>query len=113
MNIVCIMCPMGCMLSVKQKDKKIIVSGNSCKRGIDYGIQEFIAPKRVVTSLVQVEGGGIISVKTNGVIDKADIFNVLEALKEKVVKKPISIGDVVISNVLNSGIDIIATSNFD
>lgn len=46
-EMICILCPMGCHLSIDTKnDYK--VTGNSCSKGIVYAKEELIAPKRVV-----------------------------------------------------------------
>ncbi len=113
-EFVCISCPMGCHLTVDDSDKSnIIVTGNTCPRGKIYGINEVTAPKRMVTSSVKVIGGIdlVVSVKTKEAIDKNLIFDVLKELNNVCLKAPVKIGDVVIKNVLNSGIDVIATRN--
>ena len=113
-EFICITCPMGCHLKVDDSDKNnIIVTGNTCPRGKLYGINEVTRPKRMVTSSVMVIGGEdlVVSVKTKEAIDKALIFDVLKELKNVKVKAPVKIGDVIISNVLNTGIDIVSTRN--
>lgn len=110
MKTICIMCPMGCPLTVERTEKGVEVTGNTCKRGLEYGIQEFTAPKRVVTSLVNAENGKVVSVKTSTLIDKGLIFKVLDELKCVKLSSPVKIGDVIILNVCGSGADIIATS---
>ncbi|NCA67211.1 MAG: DUF1667 domain-containing protein [Clostridia bacterium] len=113
MNTICIMCPMGCPLEITESGNVIVVKGNTCKRGTDYGVQEYSAPKRVVTSLVHTETGKVVSVKTAELIDKKIIFNVLDALKNIRIKLPIKIGDVIIHNVCGSGVNIVATSSIE
>ena len=113
-EFICISCPMGCHLSVDDTDKaNIIVTGNTCPRGKIYGINEVTRPKRMVTSSVKVTGGIdlVVSVKTKEAIDKNLIFDVLNELKNIEVKAPIKIGDVIIKNVLNSGVDVVASRN--
>jgi CxxC motif-containing protein len=113
-EFICISCPMGCHLSVDDTDKSnIIVTGNTCPRGKIYGINEVTRPKRMVTSSVKVTGGIdlVVSVKTKEAIDKNLIFDVLNELKNIEVKAPIKIGDVIIKNVLNSGVDVVASRN--
>jgi Uncharacterized protein with conserved CXXC pairs len=75
------MCPMGCPLTVSEKGGKVVVEGNTCKRGELYGVQEFTSPKRVVTSLVRAADGRVFSVKTATPVAKSDVFKVLEVLK--------------------------------
>jgi len=113
-EFVCICCPMGCHLVVDDSDKENIkVSGNTCPRGKNYGINEVTAPKRMVTSSIKVKNGkdDVVSVKTKDAIPKELIFDVLNELKGLEVSAPVSIGDVIIKNVLNTGIDIVASRN--
>ena len=60
-------CPMGCQLQIIIKDGIVEkVTGNTCKRGADYGKKEVTDPTRIVTSTVRVQGGTlpVVSVKT-------------------------------------------------
>jgi len=109
MKTICIMCPLGCALEVVEKDSNIVVTGNSCKRGETYGRQEMISPKRVVTSLVKLVGGGVTSVKTDGLVDKNKIFHILKELSTIQMTRPVKIGDIVIANVLETGANIVVT----
>lgn len=113
-ELVCIGCPVGCSLKVELQDGKVLnVSGNTCKIGEQYGINECTNPKRIVTSTVAVEGGEerVVSVKTEKEIPKGKIFDIIEELKKVKVKAPINIGDIVIDDVSGTGVKIIATKN--
>lgn len=112
-EMTCICCPIGCRLQVDDSGSEIKVSGNQCKRGERYALEEIIAPKRLVTSIVRVRGGkeGMLSVKTSDRVQKGLIFQSLETLKNLEVDAPVQIGDVIVKNVLNTGVDFIATKN--
>lgn len=113
-EMICICCPMGCRLTVDDSDlSDIRVSGNTCPRGAKYGRDEIICPKRMVTSVVRVEGGdvGMVSVKTSDSIEKSKIFDALALLRGVIVKAPVKIGDTVVADVLGTGVDFIATKN--
>lgn len=113
-ELTCIGCPMGCQLLVKlNKDKVVEVTGNTCKNGKEYGEKECTNPTRIVTSSVYVEGGemDVLPVKTEMDIPKDRVFDCIKLLKGKIVKAPIKIGDIIVENVVNSGINIIATKN--
>ena len=113
-ELTCIGCPMGCALVVELDGKEVIsVKGNSCKIGENYGKKECTNPTRVVTTSVSVTGGEgeVLSVKTESDIPKKMIYDCISALKNVVVKAPIHIGDVVLENVLNTGVNIIATKD--
>lgn len=113
-DLVCIGCPMGCQMQVELQDKKVIkITGNTCKRGEVYGEKECTNPTRIITSSVEVEGGEIkaVSVKTENDIPKGKIFEIAQLLKGVKVKAPVKIGDVIVNNVANTGVNIIASKN--
>ncbi|MGH4051252.1 MAG: DUF1667 domain-containing protein [Clostridium sp.] len=113
-ELTCIGCPVGCALEVElDGDKVIKVTGNTCKIGENYGKKECTNPTRVVTSSVLVTGGDItvLPVKTESDIPKSMICDCVKALKSVIVNAPILIGDVILKNVLGTGVDIIATKN--
>lgn len=113
-ELTCIGCPLGCSITVTMENGEVTgISGNTCKRGSDYASKEVTHPTRIVTSTVRVSGGTIpmVSCKTRTDIPKDKIFTCTNAIKEVVLTAPVSIGDVVLSNVAGTGVDIIATKN--
>lgn len=100
---------MGCPLDINKVDGKIVVTGNTCKRGEIYGTQEFTAPKRVVTSLVRLTSGGVVSVKTDGLVLKTLIPEVLSEIGKLRLSAPLKIGDVAKENVAGSGVNLVVT----
>ena len=113
MEMTCIRCPMGCRLTVTQDGDSFTVSGNTCRRGEEYGIQEMRCPMRTVTSSVRVEGGRrpVCSVKTAENVKKADIPEVLAAIRGIRVKAPVAIGDIVCPAIAGTGVNLVATAN--
>ena len=108
-EMICIMCPMGCNLSVKKSGAEIEVSGNGCNRGLNFAKEEITSPKRVVTSSVKT-AQGVKSCKTTIPIPKDMIFLVMQEI-DKLRLKKVKFGQVVIKNVLNTGADIVITAN--
>lgn len=111
-ELTCINCPLGCSLSVDMENGEILrVEGNNCKRGDIYARKELTNPTRIVTSTVGVTGGmdKTVSVKTREDIPKGKIFDCVRALKSISVPAPVHIGDVVLENVADTGVDIIST----
>jgi len=79
-ELTCISCPIGCQLEVEMEDNQILkITGNSCKRGEEYGRKECINPTRIVTSTVVVVGGilPVVSVKTELDIPKGLVFDTI------------------------------------
>lgn len=113
-ELICIGCPLGCRITVMLDQGKITeVTGNTCARGDDYARKEVLNPTRIVTSTVCVEGGRLaaLPVKTKQDVPKSKIFQVMEELKDVVVKAPIHIGDHVLENVAGTGVPIVATKD--
>lgn len=115
-EMVCIMCPLGCRLVVTLEDNgELLVSGNKCPRGIEYGRQEMTEPLRVLTSSVLVKNGDVplVSVKTNKPVPRRLLNDIMDILRKTVVEAPVKSGDILIQNILDTGADIIATRNVE
>lgn len=113
-HLTCIGCPMGCQLTVKMKNKEVIeVAGNTCKKGDIYARKEVTNPTRIVTTSVPVNGGDLpmVSCKTKEDIPKDKIYDVIKSLENVCIDAPVFIGDIIISNVCDTGVDIVATKN--
>jgi len=112
-NIVCISCPIGCQLTVEGSDGNFTVTGNTCKNGETYGIQEMTNPQRVVPSTVVIKGAMLtrLPVKTADTIPKAKIFDAMKEINDVVVEAPVKMGDVVLKNVCGTGVDVVATKS--
>jgi len=111
-EMTCIGCPVGCTLTATiLADRSVQVTGNKCPKGAAYGEKELTNPTRIVTSTVPVAGreNTVVSVKTAADIPKGKIAECMEALKGVQVQAPVQIGDVVIVNVADTGVDIIVT----
>lgn len=110
-ELICISCPKGCHLKVDETS--LTVTGNSCPKGAEYGVNEVTNPVRIVTTTVKVDGGEapVVPVKTEKAIPKGLIMKCMEEINKVTIKAPAKIGDVVIKNVLQTGIDIIVTKN--
>lgn len=115
-ELTCIGCPLGCPVTVTMENGAVVsVEGNTCKRGDDYARKEVTNPTRIVTSTVSVTGGKdvTVAVKTRTDVPKSKIFECVKALKGITLQAPVHIGDVVVSNVAGTGVDIVATSNVE
>lgn len=114
-ELTCISCPLGCPLKLEtdNEGKVLSVTGNTCKRGEDYGRREVTAPTRTVTSTVRLKGGTgpVVSVRTRQDVPKSKIFAVMEEIRRTVVTAPVHIGEVVIPNIAGTGVDLIATAD--
>jgi CxxC motif-containing protein len=115
-EITCIVCPIGCKILVDLDGKQIKnLEGNKCKQGINYAINEALDPRRMLTSSIFVIGGNwpLVSIKSSEPIPKNKMFQVLKEIKKIKVKAPIKSGQILLHNVANTNINIIATKSIE
>ena len=115
-QMICINCPMGCQMEVVVEDGEIkSIENYSCQRGVEYAKKEITNPKRTITSILPVVGGDLsmVSVKTSADIPKDKISACMRVMKDLSVNAPIMIGDVIVKNICDTGIDIIATKKVE
>lgn len=115
-ELTCIGCPMGCALTVELDGGAVVsVRGNTCPRGDAYARKEVTAPTRIVTTTVRVTDGALaaVSCKTRGDIPKGKIFDIIRALKAVEVAAPVVIGQVILPNAADTGVDVTATKNVE
>lgn len=91
------------------------VTGNSCPRGDKFAHQELTCPMRVLTTIVAVSGGdeALLPVRTAEAIPLALHAQAMDLIRGLEVKAPIRMGDVVLEDLLNTNIDLIASMDID
>ncbi len=110
--LTCINCPVGCRMTVSLSETGgfLSVSGNTCPRGASYARQECTLPLRTLTAVIPVNGSTIpLSVRTSGPVPKSMIPDIMKAISFLDISVPVSIGQVVLRDILHTGADIIAT----
>lgn len=110
-ELTCIVCAKGCKAVVIETEAGLVVQGRLCRNGQDYLKGEFRDPRRVLTTTIPIEGGGRLPVRTRGSIPKTSLFDCMQAIKRLRIKAPVTIGDVLASNILDTGVDLIACAN--
>ena len=110
-DIRCIVCPTGCLVHVENVSGELIIEGHSCKRGEEYAREEFIAPKRILTTTIRVENGflPLVPVRSDSPIPKEKLQDALKEIAKTVVKAPIKMGDTLIKKVIGLNINIVAS----
>lgn len=111
-NLTCIACPKGCAVVVEIEGVEIKrVTGQKCKRGKEYALEEIIAPRRFVTSTVPLVGGfnKMLPVRTRSPIPKELVVRCVQELSGVAVEAPVEKGEVIIANILDTGVDLIAS----
>lgn len=109
----CIVCPLSCLGEVNLDENGQIqaTNGFACQRGINYGKEEITSPKRTLTTTVKVDWGELplLPVVSKTPLPKDKVLACAQHLAGIRVKAPISDGDIICTNVLGLGVDIIAT----
>ncbi len=107
-KMICVVCPVGCLLNV---DGSSQISGNKCARGEIYAKNEMVNPTRTVTSTVRLQGESLsrLPVKTSRPFPKGQIFSLMNRLNEITVQPPICAGQIICSDLLGTGINLVAS----
>ncbi len=112
-ELTCIVCPRGCQLTVTLDDKGGVqeVTGFVCPRGKQYAIDECTHPMRTLTTTAPTVDGGVIPVKTAAPIPRELLPAAMGEINRLAVALPAHIGDVLISNLLGTGVSVVVTAN--
>lgn len=118
----CTTCPSECLLTVKVErdaDGTVAevrsVTGNRCPRGNKYAHQELTCPMRVLTTTVAASGGdeALLPARTSEAIPLTLHAQAMDLIRGLIVKAPIRMGDVVLPDLLNTNINLIASMDID
>ena len=103
----CVVCPWGCTL-VTEGEK---INGYSCARGLKYAQKEQTDPRRSISGSVRIIGAinNVVPVKTSEPIPKDMLLEAANLLHHVTIQSPVITGDVIVSNILGTGIDFVAT----
>jgi CxxC motif-containing protein len=105
---------MGCRLTVTMESttaNTLVVTGNRCNRGKAYAIEEMTNPTRILPTTVVIKQASFhrLPVKTEYPIPKALLMEAMQKINEVVVTAPVNRGDVIIENLLGTGINVVAS----
>ena len=118
----CTTCPSECLLTVEIEHdvngnvaRVRSVTGNSCPRGDKFAHQELTCPTRVLTTTVAVSGGdeALLPVRTAEAIPLALHAQAMALIRGLVVNAPIRMGDVVLPNLLDTNINLVASMDIE
>ncbi len=109
-NLICIGCPRGCHLQVDEENG-YAVSGNRCPIGAKYGKEELANPTRTLTTTVRLEGGlhEMLPVRTDKPLPKGKLMEAMQLINQVKVKAPVKMHQVIIENILDTGVNIISS----
>lgn len=118
----CTTCPSECLLTVEvERDANGAVAavrsvtGNSCQRGDKFAHQELTCPMRVLTTTVAVSSGdeALLPVRTAEAIPLELHAQAMDLIRGLVVNAPIRMGDIILPNLLDTNINLVASMDID
>ena len=118
----CTTCPSECLLIVeieRDADGHVAevrsVTGNSCPRGDKFAHQELTCPMRVLTTTVAISGGdeALLPVRTAEAIPLELHAQAMALIRSLVVNAPIHMGDVILPNLLDTNINLVASMDIE
>ncbi len=113
-DIICTGCPKGCRVTVEIKEEEIInIEGYECPTGKKYALDEYKNPTRILPTTIRVKNGEfpLVPVKTAKPIPKSLLIKAMDIIAKREVEAPVEIGDVLIKDILNTGVNVVATRN--
>lgn len=112
-EIICVVCPSSCRITVKGEGKQISeMTGFSCKRGEAYARSEYISPVRTLTSTVKAKDYScpIIPVRSDKPMPKNKVFDAMALIQKAQATPPYYVGKVIIENILDTGVNIVLSN---
>lgn len=113
-ELTCVVCPVGCKITAELDDsgKVIDVTGNTCPRGKKYAESEITHPVRTLTSTVKITDAenavSMLPVKTSRPIPRESMFEAMNIIRGITVTAPINQGDIIASDFIEPGTNLIA-----
>jgi CxxC motif-containing protein len=110
-RLTCLLCPLGCELEVEHEGERIEVRGHQCDKGPGFAAEEVLRPKRNLAASIPLGGtlDRMVSVRLTDRVSRDMMFPILVEIAKLRPPAPVRRGDVLIRNVLGSGVDVIAT----
>ena len=115
MRKTCIACPKGCELHIERRGAGVVVSGNRCEKGREYGEQEAIRPMRILTTTVKttVNTRPRLPVRTSAEVPLSEISALLKTISAITVRPGVRCGTVIAHDFSEHGADLIATDDLE
>lgn len=111
-RLTCVLCPVGCELEARRDEAgELQVQGSQCDKGIPFAVEEILHPVRNLATSVPVKGTAarMVSVRLSGPVPRDMIFPILAEIFRLRPEAPVRRGQVLIADVLGTGVDVLAT----
>jgi len=117
-SLICIICPKGCRITAVRDATHPLgyrTIGNICQRGEEYAIDEIIHPVRMLTTTIATRNLRLprLPVRTREPIPKHLLSDGLALLAGLEIDHPVQMGEIIIPDLLGSGVDVIASRSLD
>lgn len=117
----CTTCPSECALTIDTSidengvEHVLSVQGNRCARGRKFAEQEIIRPMRILATTIVVREGDekLLPVRTARPIPRDLHLRAMRDIRHASITAPVRMGDVVMSDLLGTGVDLVASMNVD
>jgi len=103
---------MGCDVDLEIVDGEIeSMDGASCKAGEEYVREEYYNPTRMLPTTAKVKGGVLpqVPVITSKPMPKGKLEETMEVIAKVEVEAPVKLGDVIVEDILDTGVNIVAS----
>ena len=114
-SVICVGCPLGCevILTIDGNGEVSQITGHSCKEGKNYAVDEYQNPVRVLTATVLTEDSSqpVLPVRTDRPIPRTKLTAAMCVLAKVRAKPTLKAGDTLISNLLGTDCNVVATSD--
>ena len=111
-RLTCVLCPVGCELEVRRAAAgDLEIKGNQCDKGVPFAVEEVLRPKRNLATSVPLRDTAVwmVSVRLSDRVPREMIFPILAEIAKLRPEAPVRRGQVLIADVLGTGVDVIAT----
>ncbi|MCL2817739.1 MAG: FAD-dependent oxidoreductase [Clostridiales bacterium] len=113
-ELVCILCPTGCVIKVCGSVDGYSIENHACEKGEEYARSELESPARHITSTVAVNGDPFtrLPVRTSKPVPKEKIMQAMREIRALQVSAPVAYHQALIRGVAGCDADIIASAEF-
>lgn len=111
-RITCIDCPIGCLIDVEyNRDEIVSIKGSGCKKGKKFVENEIKDPRRMLTTTISIDSIRFnrLPIRSSEAVPKDKVLKFIKEVKKIKVKPIIKMGDVIVKNFMDSGVDIISS----
>jgi CxxC motif-containing protein len=111
-ELVCILCPTGCVMKVCCSDGGYTIENHACEKGGEYAKSELESPARHITSTVAINGDPFtrLPVRTSRPVPKEKIRQAMREIRALEISAPVAYHQVLIRGVAECDADIIASA---